>query len=126
LYMEATLARGTDPAKGAPMKSSRRSFLKTGLALPALSAASVIAQTPAGKDSSFDPWVEIHPSNLRHNVSVISRRSESHPDSHLRGHWVGPRRGAPPSSHRFDPRSGRSPVSANRGRDDDFHRRPGF
>jgi alanine racemase len=61
------------------MKSSRRSFLKTGLALPALGGASVIAQTRAGKDSSFDPWVEIHPGNLRHNVSAISSRVASRP-----------------------------------------------
>jgi alanine racemase len=61
------------------MKSSRRSFLKTGLALPALGAASVIAQTPAGKDSSFDPWVEIHPGNLRHNINAINRRVASRP-----------------------------------------------
>ena len=61
------------------MKSSRRSFLKTGLALPALSGASVVARTASGKDSSFDPWVEIHPGNLRHNVSAISRRVASKP-----------------------------------------------
>ena len=61
------------------MKSSRRSFLKTGLALPALGGASVLAQTSAIKDSSFDPWVEIHPGNLRHNVSAISRRIASRP-----------------------------------------------
>ncbi len=61
------------------MKSSRRSFLKTGLALPALSGASVVAQTVANKDSSFDPWVEIHSGNLRHNVSEISRRVAARP-----------------------------------------------
>ena len=61
------------------MKSSRRSFLKTGLALPTLSGAAGAAQTAAGKDSSFDPWVEIHPDNLRHNVSEIRRRIASRP-----------------------------------------------
>jgi alanine racemase len=61
------------------MKSSRRSFLKTGLALPALGGAPVVAQTAAVKDSSFDPWVEIHPGNLRHNVRAISRRVASRP-----------------------------------------------
>jgi len=61
------------------MKSSRRSFLKTGLALPALGAASVVAQTAAVKDSSFDPWVEIYPGNLRHNIREISRRVASRP-----------------------------------------------
>ncbi|MGH9855268.1 MAG: alanine racemase, partial [Blastocatellia bacterium] len=29
--------------------------------------------------SSFDPWVEIHPGNLRHNLSAISRRVASRP-----------------------------------------------
>ncbi len=47
--------------------------------MPALSGVSVVAQTDAGKDSSFDPWVEIHPGNLRHNVSEISRRVASRP-----------------------------------------------
>jgi alanine racemase len=61
------------------MKSSRRSFLKTGLALPALGGAAVVAQTAAVKDSSFDPWVEIHAGNLRHNVGEISRRVASRP-----------------------------------------------
>ncbi len=68
------------------MKPSRRSFLEAGLALPALLGASpsfaVTAPTseaPASKDSSFDPWVEIHRENLRHNVHEISRRASSRP-----------------------------------------------
>lgn len=61
------------------MKSSRRSFLKTGLALPTLRGAAGATQTAAGKNSSFDPWVEIHPDNLRHNVSEIRRRIASRP-----------------------------------------------
>ncbi len=61
------------------MKSSRRSFLKTGLALPALGAAPVVAQTAAVKDSSFDPWVEVHSGNLRHNVEEIGRRVAARP-----------------------------------------------
>jgi alanine racemase len=63
------------------MKSSRRSFLEAGLALPAvlntvptLTAASQATKTTVNKDSSFDPWVEIHKENLRHNVQEISRR----------------------------------------------------
>jgi alanine racemase len=61
------------------MNGSRRSFLKAGLSLPALGAASALSQTRAAKDSSFDPWVEIHPGNLRHNVGEISRRVASRP-----------------------------------------------
>ena len=68
------------------MKPSRRSFLEAALALPVLLDASstAAAQVPpsdstASKDSSFDPWVEIHRSNLRHNVQEISRRAASRP-----------------------------------------------
>src|SRR5712664_2129565 len=68
------------------MKSSRRSFLEAGLALPAilntvptLTAASQTAKSVATKDSSFDPWVEIHRENLRHNVQEISRRAGKRP-----------------------------------------------
>ena len=68
------------------MKSSRRSFLEAGLCLPVLLGAtpslavtSQAAETTASKDSSFDPWVEIHRENLRHNVQEISRRVASRP-----------------------------------------------
>ena len=62
------------------MKPSRRSFLEATLALPVLldSASSVSANVPisevaASKDSSFDPWVEIHRENLRHNVVALEQ-----------------------------------------------------
>ena len=68
------------------MKHSRRSFLEAGLALPALlEATPSVAATPlaaeamSSKDSSFDPWVEIHRENLRHNVQEISRRVSGRP-----------------------------------------------
>jgi alanine racemase len=68
------------------MKTTRRSFLGAALALPAfLDAAPVFsgearpAETSAGDDSSFDPWVEIHRESLRHNVLEISRRAASRP-----------------------------------------------
>jgi alanine racemase len=70
------------------MKSSRRSFLEATLALPVLlDAAPSLAATPAApvsevtasKDSSFDPWVEVHRENLRHNAEEISRRAASRP-----------------------------------------------
>ena len=68
------------------MKSSRRSFLEAGLALPALLNASPsfaeslqTSESVTSKDSSFDPWVEIHRENLRHNVQEISRRIDSRP-----------------------------------------------
>ena len=68
------------------MKSSRRSFLEAGIALPVLlDATSALASpaqatvTTAASDSSFDPWVEIHRENLRHNVQEISRCAGARP-----------------------------------------------
>jgi alanine racemase len=68
------------------MKSSRRSFLEAGLALPAilnavptLTVASQSAKIIRSKDSSFDPWVEINRQNLRHNVQEIARRAGGRP-----------------------------------------------
>jgi alanine racemase len=68
------------------MKPTRRSFLEAGLALPALlgaspslSAAALTSEATTSKDSSFDPWIEIHRENLRHNVQEISRRAASRP-----------------------------------------------
>ena len=67
------------------MKHSRRSFLKTSIALPAVasSVADLSVSRPAAssavEDSSFDPWVEVHRENLRHNVQEISRRVGARP-----------------------------------------------
>ncbi len=68
------------------MKHSRRAFLEAGLAFPvALNAPASLAATAqslesaVSKDSSFDPWVEIHRENLRHNVSEVSRRVAARP-----------------------------------------------
>src|SRR5713101_3452548 len=68
------------------MKTSRRSFLEATLALPALlETAPALAEAPrqaapaVSKDSSFDPCVEIHRENVRHNVQEISRRVEGRP-----------------------------------------------
>jgi len=67
------------------MKHSRRSFLQAGLAFPAVlnSVPDLVADQPAtsaaAKDSSFDPWIEIHRENLRHNVQEISRRVSGRP-----------------------------------------------
>src|SRR5262249_31431677 len=69
------------------MKTSRRSFLATGIGLPALLQYPASAQPKkrASKvvsiveDSSFDPWIEIYSNDLRHNVGEISRRVASRP-----------------------------------------------
>jgi alanine racemase len=68
------------------MKPSRRSFLEASLALPVLldpvacqAVTAPSSEATGAKDSSFDPWVEIHRENLRHNVQEISRRATSRP-----------------------------------------------
>ena len=67
------------------MKHSRRAFLEAGLALPAVLHSSPdltetpLPESPASPDSSFDPWVEIHRENLRHNVAEVSRRVSARP-----------------------------------------------
>jgi alanine racemase len=84
---------------GGNMNHSRRSFVGTGIAAglgvglglppkletcPEIKAsretqASGAALATSSQDSSFDPWVEIHPANLRHNVQEISRRVAGRP-----------------------------------------------
>ncbi len=61
------------------MKSSRRSFFKAGLALPALSCRALAVEAPAEAGSSFDPWIEIQAEHVRHNVQQIHRRVASRP-----------------------------------------------
>lgn len=60
------------------MKTSRRSFVKAGSALPALGYLPWAIET-APIDSSFDPWIEIHRDNLRHAVAEIQRRVAPRP-----------------------------------------------
>ena len=54
------------------MTPTRRSFLLTGL-------ATIPAWPSPAAASSFDPWIEIHAGNLRHNVAQIARRAGSRP-----------------------------------------------
>src|SRR5687768_17457317 len=58
------------------MNGSRRSFLKQAAAVPALTLS-----TPPRADarSSFDPWVEVRPDHLRHNLGQIHRRVGGRP-----------------------------------------------
>jgi alanine racemase len=63
------------------MKLTRRNVLKTAPALAALGWADppfALAET-SPQHSSFDPWVEVHQANVRHNVSEISRRVAGRP-----------------------------------------------
>lgn len=61
------------------MTISRRAFIRSSFALPALTWNLPTFQTNTRKDSSFDPWVEVHSDNLRHNVAEISRRVNGRP-----------------------------------------------
>src|SRR6266852_6236562 len=68
------------------MSGTRRSFLKQWAAAPALalsSGARAVGGTAlAGRvpvRSSFDPWVEIRPEHLRHNVAEIHHRVGGRP-----------------------------------------------
>jgi len=61
------------------MLTSRRSLLKTGAALTVASWSGALAAPSPILDSSFDPWVEVHRDNLRHNVQQIYLRVGSRP-----------------------------------------------
>ena len=64
------------------MKTGRRSFLAALAAGPALAALDLRAQTPVPPNethASFDPWVEVRPDHLRHNVQEIATRVASRP-----------------------------------------------
>jgi alanine racemase len=58
------------------MTASRRSFLKLWAAAPALGLS---PRARAVERSSFDPWVEVRPDHLRHNVAQIHRRAGGRP-----------------------------------------------
>jgi alanine racemase len=61
------------------MDTTRRAYLKTALALSLACPASSAPEPAEPTDSSFDPWVEVHPENLRHNVREVSRRAGARP-----------------------------------------------
>jgi len=63
------------------MQIGRRSFLGALAAGPALAAAPLAARQDAPRvaHSSFDPWLEIRPDHLRHNVAQVSARVDGRP-----------------------------------------------
>jgi alanine racemase len=60
------------------MSGSRRSFLKQWAAAPVI-ALLPSPETRATGHSSFDPWVEVRPDHLRHNLAQIHRRAGGRP-----------------------------------------------
>jgi alanine racemase len=61
------------------MDTTRRGCLKTAAAL-SLARPAVSQPNPREPtDSLFDPWVEVHAENLRHNVREVSRRAGARP-----------------------------------------------
>jgi alanine racemase len=62
------------------MPFPRRSFLRSGASvlLPGAALAAA-APTSAVRDSSFDPWIEVNPANLRHNVAQVAARVTPRP-----------------------------------------------
>jgi alanine racemase len=55
------------------MSISRRSFLQSGAALPALGIRAQPDAPPKVQYSSFDPWVEVHVGHLRANAAAVHK-----------------------------------------------------
>ncbi len=71
------------PANPTTKTTGRRAFLGSLAATPGLLSFGTPAQAQAppsdGVHSSFDPWVEVHTGNLRHNIEAISQRVGGRP-----------------------------------------------
>ncbi len=64
------------------MPLPRRSFLQSGASVLLPGATVALASpgpTPTIHDSSFDPWIEVDPANLRHNVAQVAARVAPRP-----------------------------------------------
>ena len=61
------------------MKRSRRSMLKAAIAAPLISSRLRAQPQLRTSDLGYDPWVEVYPANLRHNVAEVSRRTGGKP-----------------------------------------------
>ena len=61
------------------MDTTRRGYLQTALALSQAHRAFSKPELLEPADSSFDPWVEVRPENLRHNVREVTHRAGARP-----------------------------------------------
>lgn len=61
------------------MKPTRRAFLAAAAVPLAARVKPAAALTTAARDSSFDPWVEVHAAHLRHSVEQIRARAGGRP-----------------------------------------------
>lgn len=61
------------------MEFTRRGCLRAAAALSLARPASSAPEVAGPADSSFDPWIEIHQENLRHNAREVSRRAQGRP-----------------------------------------------
>ena len=61
------------------MQIDRRTFLRSGLVLPAMGLGVVQDRVGSSAGSSFDPRVEVNAGQMRHNVAEISRRAGGRP-----------------------------------------------
>jgi len=61
------------------MNTTRRGCLQSALALSVARPVLSKPEPADPMDSSFDPWVEVHPEHLRHNVREVSRRAGARP-----------------------------------------------
>lgn len=63
------------------MPNSRRGFLKAAIVAPAVARGlrPLVGTAEFAYDSTFDPWVEVYPANLRHNAGEVSRRVGGRP-----------------------------------------------
>jgi alanine racemase len=63
------------------VKNSRRAFLKTTIASSAIVASirPLWGRIEVEYDSTFDPWIEVYPANMRHNAGEVSARVGGRP-----------------------------------------------
>ena len=61
------------------METTRRGCLRAAAALSLARPAQPETEHDEPRDSSSDPWIEVHPENLRYNAREVSRRAGARP-----------------------------------------------